>query len=209
LANAGAAVAFTREGNRTMTPYQRVHRSIDENAELVISIGIDSLPPHACKLFYYSSSEAGKDICRLLAQAITSINGEKGMASYGGHATVLLQQTPCPAVLVSPCSILDPDTSLVSVQYLSYALYRGIVHYFLKQSKTSQILLTLKNPPVCPEAFALFDNYLSLPVGKTGRIICQGLETGTHRVQIFCGNKELLSSTFTIDNKKRLHKYSL
>lgn len=202
LLQAGADVRCTRYGNKTMTPYQRVDASVETGADMIISIGYDSLQPHACRLYYYPASEQGKEICRHIAGAGYRILGKEKLKGYSEYVNVVLQQTPCPAIRVSPGSILQPDTGFASESYLAYCIYRGITNFF--QEKPDTLIARLYLPASVEKIknkIAVLDEYLVLPVLPDNSIVYHGLSGKKHNIRIVHEQNEILAGVAEYDQK--------
>jgi N-acetylmuramoyl-L-alanine amidase len=136
LTAAGASVLVTRSGEEQLSDQQRIFSANRFGADLAIGLrfGGAAGPDQMCVVLHYPGSSAGKAAADSLA---ASLAGTPPCGSSGaeGSSDLFLQQTSCPAVVISGGSLSDPDTETILgssrwVRLESRAILRGLLGNF-------------------------------------------------------------------------------
>jgi len=136
LTAAGAYVILTRSGEEQISDQQRIFNANRFGADLAIGLrfGGSSGPVQGCTVLHYPGSSAGKAAADSLA---ASLAGTPPCGSSGAEESsdLFLQQTSCPAVVISGGSLSDPDTEIILgsfrwVRLEAEAILRGLLGNF-------------------------------------------------------------------------------
>jgi len=136
LIEAGALVSVTRKGEEQLSDQQRIFRVNRYGADLAIGLrfGNDVEPDNGCTVYHYPGSISGTAAADSLASGIT---GTPPCESFikAESSDLFLQQTNCPAVVISGGSLSDPDTETIlgSFRWIMLeadAIRRGLLGHF-------------------------------------------------------------------------------
>ncbi len=114
LTAAGAKVLVTRKGEEQLSDQQRIFRVNRFGADLAIGLrfGNDVEPDNGCTVYHYPGSVSGTAAADSLASGITGTPPCESFITVGS-SDLFLQQTNCPAVVISGGSLSDPDTETI------------------------------------------------------------------------------------------------
>jgi len=205
LALAGAEVHFTRMGNQTRTPFQRVEQSLEREFDLAMSIGHDSLKDPACRIYHYAASEPARQIGQAVSRAAVSVLGLARCKGPLPYSNTFLQQTPCPALRVSVSGILLPDTSNGYNEYAAYAISAGLALSFRKNPdfRAARIVLPDSIKEQNPH-WARIDGELLLPVLTRNTVMLLDLDKTSHTLQITLGPDVIWDKRFLIQTNGKV-----
>ncbi len=136
LTEAGARVVVTRNGEEQLSDQQRIFKVNRFGADLAIGLrfGNDAQPDHVCTVYHYPGSVSGTASADSLASNIT---GTPPCESFitAESSDLFLQQTNCPAVVISGGSLSDPDTETILgsfrwIRLEADAIRRGLLGHF-------------------------------------------------------------------------------
>ncbi len=136
LTEAGASVLVTRNGEEHLSDEQRIFRVNRFGADLAISVRFGGAmePGSRCLVYHYPGSVAGTAAADSLASGLA---GTPPCEATGvvESAELFIQQTNCPAVVISGGSLSDADTEniLGSFRWTGLeadAIFRSLLGYF-------------------------------------------------------------------------------
>jgi len=199
LQDAGAQIQWTRKGNQSRTPYQRVEVSLADEFDLALSIGHDSSTDQACRIYYYASSDPAKQIAATMSRAAIALLGKPRCKGPIPYSSTFLQQTPCPAIRISATGIVNPDTSMDVGENTAYALSCGLALSFQKgpDYRVIKIILPDSVQEQLPR-WARIDGSLLLPVSPQAPILLQDLENGPHELEVLAGQDVIWEKRFLV-----------
>ena len=136
LTAAGAKVLVTRNGEEQLSDEQRIFRVNRFGADLAIRVRYGEAQEGAsdCIVFHYPGSVAGTAAADSLAARLAGTPPCKSFVTVESSG-LFLQQTNCPAVVISGGSLCDPDTETIfeSFRWIGIeanAIRRGLLQYF-------------------------------------------------------------------------------
>jgi N-acetylmuramoyl-L-alanine amidase len=204
LRAAGAIVTLTRAHDEDATPLARVRRTAAAEAErfLQIELGADADRPehNGTRSAHYPGSLIGEPLARLVQEELLD---ELGLRNLGlvEDARFVLQQTPCPAVLVRPVMITHPaeETALLSSarrRKIAYALYCAFLRHF-EGDGSGAIRGGVRDERGRPAEGALvtLDGYLSVQTDEEGRYALRYIRPGEHALALtgYRGERSVVS----------------
>ncbi len=192
LEEAGASVHLTRDGDESVTSYQRVELANRVGADFFISVRHDAVaePDRRPYLAYYGTSEYGKSLVREIALEWTAVLGEEPIMRE--EYRYILQHTPCPAIVVMSRDIgtAEREESTYRAHYgirEAHATYTGLVRFLLGAEAASlgeiegqvQAPFRKEAPPVVE-----LDGWLRTSCDSGGRFTLRLVEPGEHLLAI-------------------------
>jgi hypothetical protein len=192
LEEAGATVLLTRDGDESVTSLQRIEIANRAGADFFISLRHDAVGEAGRKPYaaYYGTSEAGRKLAAAIALEWNAVLGEEPLLRE--EYRYVLQQTPCPAVVIMCRDIGTPEReeSTYRAHYgirESYAVYAGLVRFLAGGDADS--LATIEGqvqapfrqevPPVLE-----LDGWLRAACDSRGRFTLRLVEPGQHLIEI-------------------------
>jgi N-acetylmuramoyl-L-alanine amidase len=140
LERAGAKVELTRGENEDVDASERARRANDANADLFVSIHLNSNPQTSASgtsTFYFGGSSGGEALADDIQEQLVGL----GLNDCRSHARSfsLLKETRMPAVLVEPVFITNPteEVLLTDPEFrsrLAEAIAVGVLTYFEKEA---------------------------------------------------------------------------
>ncbi len=136
LTEAGARVVVTRNGEEQLSDQQRIFRVNRFGADLAIGLrfGNEAEPDNVCTVYHYPGSISGTASADSIA---SNIIGTPPCESFitAESSDLFLQQTNCPAVVISGGSLSDPDTETILgsfrwIRLEADAIRRGLLGHF-------------------------------------------------------------------------------
>ena len=114
LAGAGAEVMLTRRGEEQLSPQQRVFRVNRFGADLAVGLRFGAAvgDDPGCVIYHYPGSVSGTAAADSLAAGIAGIPPCESFVT-AESAGIFLQQTNCPAVVISGGSLSSSGTEAV------------------------------------------------------------------------------------------------
>jgi len=194
---AGALVFLTRDGDRDATLLQRVEAANQTSADLFVSIRHsfhqDPRNPFY-SILYYEQSGRGKKIAKNIFRNFEIYYGTDQEGRIEESIDFVLQQTPCPSVVVDPVyknyfldagEIAEPAWQ----RKTAYLIFNGIFDFFWSEkmmendkreyaSLRARILDQNKQP--VRNAFVQLDENQTLQTDREGSIWFLNVESGSH-----------------------------
>jgi N-acetylmuramoyl-L-alanine amidase len=136
LSEGGARVVLTRKGEEILSDQNRVFRTNRAGADLAIGLrfGATEGPGAGCTVYHYPGSVTGTAVADSLA---AGLQGIPPCESFGAaeSSDLFLQQTNCPAVVISGGALSDDETEniLGSPRWTAIeaeAIMRSLVAFF-------------------------------------------------------------------------------
>jgi len=135
LEAAGAEVFFTRKGDQSVTLQNRIENANEIMPDLFVRITQDSISGIG-KIIHYPGSRGGKRLGKRLIQAFEHFHSP--MVDLETGAFLILQQTPCPAVVISfgkvqKAELLEKGQRQSEMYQTAFGVFKAISGYFSKK----------------------------------------------------------------------------
>lgn len=190
LAAAGAAPLLVRAGDEPLSLHERIHRINAFGSDMALQVrfgAADAQRGDACQVQHFPGSMRGAALAGGIADASS---GLPPCLSVTGSASadLFLQQTACPAIVLSAGSLADPGTETLfeSARWnalQAQALLRGILGYLggeaYRPARFEVRVATEAGEPIAGAAVTI-DDTLTLLTGGDGSALFTVFNPGIH-----------------------------
>jgi N-acetylmuramoyl-L-alanine amidase len=180
LEGGGAETHLSRGPTEQVPDLERTRLASRVHADWYVRI--DLVPKSSAAVLHYPGSASGEQLARALARWLERRLGGPVQVLEDTHT--ILQQTPCPAVIVR-LPLPGPDLTWwgyalpEALRHTAYALSVGI-RAGIVPGVESLPALAVTGASAAPGLLALLDGAESVPAGKDGRIVFECVEPGEH-----------------------------
>ncbi len=217
LRKAGAIDHLTRDGDKSATPLQRVQVASRASADLFISISYEAYgkenparSSRTTRTGHYPQSTEGKSLAEAIQEEVVSALKTQDGGTYQ-DASYVVQQTSCPAVLITPSFFSDPQEEYILMEpsrlkKTAYAIYKGVLrHYDTPDSSTisGKVLDNLSRP--LGDALVVLDDYLPLQTEKDGAFSFGYIEGASHKIRASRGGYKGAQVEVNVERGEQRH----
>jgi len=198
LETAGAVVAMTRTGDRSVPPDKRVALANSQGADYFISLRHDATDSRGVTPYiaHYGTSESGQALAVSIASEWFFESGEK--AGVRGEYSYVLRHTPCPAISVmcSDIGTSDREERTYSGGYgmsEAYSIFSGIAALLLGTEKASLSTIRgqvqMNRHPDVPFQLEM-DGWLLIPCDDNDHFVVRNVPPGEHLFKLLIPNDQ-------------------